>query len=121
MRVQASSLERGEAIGDFEELRAHVGQVFKPFSQAEVGQVVRAEFVAQEDGELLVLLEEGVLPVGPQDVVPVLELFEARLELAMQLLGDARAKDLRDLVDGQLPQTEFAAALEDLVDRASCA
>ena len=115
--VQALRLEGGEAIGDAEELLAHVGQVIEPLLQAEVGQIVGADLVAQEGGELLVLLDEGVLPVGAKDVMAVLDLLEGGVELAVQLLGDAGAEDLGDLVGRQPPQPQFAAALEDLVDR----
>jgi hypothetical protein len=76
------------------------GQVFEPLPQAEVRQIVRADLVAQEGGELLVLLDKRVLPVGTKDVMPVLDLLEGGVEIAMELFGDARAEDLRDLVDG---------------------
>jgi hypothetical protein len=38
-------------------------------------------------------------------------------ELAAHLAVEARAKDFGDLVGGEPPQPEFAAALEQLVDR----
>src|SRR6202795_1368796 len=117
MRVQASGLEGSEALGDAEELLAHVAQVFEPLPQAEVRKIVRADLVAQEGGELLVLLDERVLPVGAKDVMPVLDLLEGGVELAVQLLAEAGAEDLRDLVGRESPQPQLAAALEDLVDR----
>ena len=46
------------------------------FLQAEVAQVVGAEFIAQETGELFVLFEEGVLPVRPEDVMAVFDLVD---------------------------------------------
>ena len=64
VNVEAFRLEAGEAIGDGLELWAHGVEMIEPFFQAEVAQVVGAEFVAQETGELLVLLQEGILPVG---------------------------------------------------------
>jgi hypothetical protein len=36
VRIQALSLEGGEAVGDAEEFLAHGGQVFQTFLQAEV-------------------------------------------------------------------------------------
>ena len=45
----------------------------RPFLQSEVGEVVGAELVAQEGGELFVLLEEAVLPVGAEDVMAVFD------------------------------------------------
>ncbi|MBK7234294.1 MAG: hypothetical protein IPI02_01225 [Sterolibacteriaceae bacterium] len=77
--------------------------MFEPLPQAEVGQIVRADLVAQEGGELLILLDEGVLPIGAKDVMPVFDLLEGGVELAAQLLGDTRAEDLRDLVGRQSP------------------
>ena len=117
LRVQAARLEGGEALGDAEEVLAQVGEVFESLSQSEVCQIVRAVLVAQEDSELLILLDERVLPVGTQDVMPVLELFERGVELVVEFPGDAFAEDLGDLVDRQAPQPELATALEDLVDR----
>jgi hypothetical protein len=52
VRVQASGLEGGEAPGDVEELLAHLAQVFEPLPQAEVRQIVRADLVAQEGGDI---------------------------------------------------------------------
>ncbi|MBK6971630.1 MAG: hypothetical protein IPH26_01255 [Sterolibacteriaceae bacterium] len=103
LRVEAAGLKGGEALGEAEELLARVSQVFEPLPQAEVGQIVRADLVAQEGGELLILLDEGVLPIGAKDVMPVFDLLEGGVELAAQLLGDTRAEDLRDLVGRQSP------------------
>src|SRR6266852_9511111 len=87
------------------------------FLQAEVGQVVRTDLTAQERGELLVLLDEGVLGVSAEDVMPVLDLFERRVELAFQFPGQAHAEDLRDLMGSQTPQPDLTTPLEDLVNR----
>src|SRR5258708_628584 len=47
----------------------------------------------------------------------MLDLLEGRLEFAMKMLGDPGAEDLRELVGGETPEAQLAAALEDLVDR----
>ena len=94
MRVQASGLEGGEAPGDAEELLAHLAQMLESFPQAEVGQIVRADLVAQEGRELLVLFDKGMLPVGAKDVMPMLDLLKRGVQIAMQPVGDARAEDL---------------------------
>src|SRR5579864_7896868 len=117
MRVQASGLEGGETLGDAKELLAHLAQMVEPLPQAEVRQIVRADLVAQESRKLLVLFDKGVLPVGTKDVMAMLDLFKRGVQVAMQPVGDARAEDLRDLVDGEPPQPQFTTALEDLVDR----
>jgi hypothetical protein len=71
--VEALCLEFGEAVGDDLEFFANGIEVIESFLQAEVAQVVGAEFVAQETGELFILLEEGVFPVRPENVMPVLD------------------------------------------------
>jgi hypothetical protein len=58
MDVQALGLEAGEAVGDGLEPLADGVEMIQSFLQAEVAQVVGAEFIAQKAGELLVLLEE---------------------------------------------------------------
>ncbi len=63
MHVEALGLEGGETIRDGEELLARRGQRLRTFLEAEIAQVAGADLIAQEGGELLVLLDEGVLPV----------------------------------------------------------
>lgn len=58
MDVAALRLETGEAVRDGLEPFPHGVETIEPFFQAEVAQIVGTEFVAQEAGELLVLLEE---------------------------------------------------------------
>ena len=92
------------------------GEMVQAFLQAEVGQVVGAGLGAQISGELLVLLDEGIAIVGAKDMVAVLDLFDDRVQLALQLFGDALPEDLGDLVGRHAPHADFAAAFEDLVD-----
>src|SRR4029077_19014912 len=66
--------------------------------------------------ELFVLFEEGVLEVGAEDVMAVLDAIDDGGQLAAHLAVQPGAEDLRDLVGGQPPQAELAAALEQLVD-----
>ena len=84
--------------------------------EAEVGEVVGDQLVAQEGGELFVLLEKGVLEVGAEDMMAVLDAIDDGGELAAHLAVQARAEDLGDLVGGQPPQAELAAAFEQFVD-----
>ena len=60
VNVQALRLEGGEAVGDRQELLAHGGEMIQALLQPEIGQIVGADLIAQEGGELLVLLHEGV-------------------------------------------------------------
>ena len=61
VNVEALGLEAGETVRDLKELPPHRLQVAQAFLQPKVGEIVRADFIAQERGELLVLLDEGVL------------------------------------------------------------
>ena len=57
----------------------------RPFLRAEVGEVVGAQLVAQEGGELFVLLEESVLEIGAEDMMAVLDLIDDGGQLAASL------------------------------------
>src|SRR6266403_5166572 len=70
----------------------------------------------REGGELFVLFEEGVLEGGAEDVMAVLDAIDDGGELAAKPAVQAGAEDLGDLVAGQPPQAELAAALEQLMD-----
>src|SRR5229473_2272890 len=115
--VEALSLEPGETVGNDLESFAHSVEVVEPFSQAEVAQIIGAEFVAQEARELFVLLQESVFPVGAEDVMAVLDLLDDGREFAAQALIQPHAEDLADAIRGQAPEADFAAALKNLVDR----
>ena len=115
--VEALGLEAGEAIGDGLEPFADGLEMVEPFLQAEVAQVIGTEFVAQEAGELFVLFEEGVFPVGAEDVMAVLDLIDDGGEFSAQPLVEPDAEDLADAVGRQTPQADFAASLEDFVNR----
>ena len=64
MDVEPLRLRRGEAVRDQQELLPDGIEVVQAFLQAEVGEVVGTDFIAQEGEEFFVLLEEGVLAVG---------------------------------------------------------
>ena len=117
MDIEALSLETGETVGDGLEPFADGVEMIEAFLQAEVAQVVGAEFVAEEAGELLVLFEEGVLPIGAEDVMAMLDLIDDRGEFSLQPFVQPHAEDLADPVRRQPPEADFAAAFEDLVNR----
>src|SRR6516162_1530422 len=118
MNVEPLGLVTGEAVSDRLEGGAHRIEMIKPLLEAEVVEIVGAELVAQEGGELLVLLQESVLEVGAKDVVAVLDLVDDRGQLAAHatIALEPGAEDQSDLVGAEPPQAEFAAALEQLVD-----
>ena len=74
--VEPLRLETGEAIGDGLERLADCIEMVQPFLETEVGKVVGAEFVAQERRELLILLEEGSLEIGAEDMMAMLDLID---------------------------------------------
>ena len=49
----------------------------------------------------------------------VFDLFQGRVEFALQLFGEAAAEDLRDLVGRHTPPPDFTGALEDFVESES--
>src|SRR5882724_4562564 len=87
-----------------------------PLFEAEVGEVVGDQLVAQEGSELFVLLEEGILEGGAEDMMAVLDAVDDGGQRAAHPAVPAGAEDLRDLVAGQPPQAELAAAFEEFVD-----
>ena len=87
-----------------------------PFFEAEVGEVVGDQLVAQEGGELFVLLQKRVFEVGAEDMMAVLDAVDDGGQLAAHPAVQPGAEDLADLVAGQPPQAELAAAFEQLVD-----
>ena len=68
--------------------------------ETKVGEVVGAQFVAQERRELLVLLEEGILEVGPVDMMAVGNALDHAGKLAAVAAGQAGAEDRRHFVGG---------------------
>ena len=103
MDIEALRLKPGEAVRDDLESFADRFQVIESFLQAEVAQVVGAEFVAQVAREFLVLFQKGVLPVGAENVMAVLDLVDHGGQFAAQALVQADAKDLADPVGRQPP------------------
>jgi hypothetical protein len=88
----------------------------QPFLETEVGEVVGAEFVAQESRELFILLKEGALEIGAEDMMAMLDLIDNGSELAAVPAVQAGAEDLGNFVGGEPPQAEFTTSLEQLVD-----
>jgi hypothetical protein len=72
MHVEPRGLVTGEAIGDRLEGGAHGVEMVEPLAQAEVGEIVGDQFVAQKGQELLILFEEACLEVGAEDLMAVL-------------------------------------------------
>src|SRR5882724_10453052 len=116
MDVEPLRLKAGEAGGDGLEALANGIEMVQSLLKTEVGEVVGDQFVAQEGGELFVLLEEGVLEVGAEDMMAMPDAIDDGGQLAAHPAVQASTEDLGDLVAGQPPQAEFAAAFEEFVD-----
>ena len=69
-------LEAGKAGGDGLEALADGVEMVQSLFEAEVGEIVGDQLVAQEGGKLFVLLEEGVLEVSAEDVMTVLDTID---------------------------------------------
>src|ERR1700745_3017709 len=116
VNVDPLGLVRGEAAGYGLECLPDRIEIFQALLETEVPEVVGAELIAQEGCELLVLLQERVLEVGAIDMGAVLDLLDDGGELAGDLAMQALPENLGDLVRRQPPQSQLAAALEQLVD-----
>ena len=103
MDIEALSLETSEAVSDGLKSCAYGVEMIEPFLQTEVAQVIGAKLVAEEAGELLVLFEEGVLPVGAEDVMAMLDLIDDGGQFPMQPFVEPHAEDLGNLVGCQPP------------------
>src|ERR1041384_6913771 len=82
VHVEALRLETGKAVGDGLESFPHSIQMIQSLLQTEVTQVVGAKFVAQVTGELLILFEKGVLPIGTENVMAMLDLVDGSGQFA---------------------------------------
>src|SRR6202162_2116846 len=96
--VEPLRLETGEAAGDDLEPLADGIEMVQSLLETEIGEVVGDQLVAQEGGELFVLLKKRVCEVGAEDVMAVLDAIDDGGQLAVHCAVQARAKDLGDLV-----------------------
>ena len=94
MDIERLCLESGKAVRDDLEALAHGLEMIQAFAQAEIAQIVRTEFVAEEAGELLVLFQERILPVRSEDVMSMLDLVDDGGQLSTEFLVEAHTEDL---------------------------
>ena len=104
MDVEPLGLAIGETISDDLESFAHSLQVMEPLLQSEIAQIVGNQFVAQEPGKLFILLEEGVFPIGAEDMMTVLDLLDDRRQFAAQSLVEPDTEDFADAMGRQTPE-----------------
>src|SRR6202048_3403731 len=103
MDIEPLRLEAGKAVGDGLETLADGIEMVQSLFETEIGEVVGDQLVAQEGGELFVLFEEGVLEVGAEDVMAVLNAIDDGGQLAAHPAVQAGAEDLSDFVCSQAP------------------
>ena len=116
MDIEPLGLAIGETIRNDLEAFAHGIEMIEPLLQSEIAQIVGNQFVAQEPGKLFILCEEGVFPIGSEDVMSMLDLLDDSRQFAAQSLVEPDAEDLADAMGRQTPEPEFTGSLEDLVD-----
>src|ERR1700720_4731208 len=101
--IEPLRLEAGKAVGDGLETLADGIEMVQSLFEAEVGEVVGDQLVAQEGGKLFVLLQEGVLEVGAEDMMAVLDAVDDGGQLAAHPAVQTGAEDLSDFVCSQAP------------------
>ena len=94
----------------------HLGETLQRLFEVKVGQVVAAGFNPEERTELLVLLDEGMLAIGPEYVMALLDAIERRMELAVEASRHAVPEELGEGIGGNRGEGEFASALEQAID-----
>ena len=117
MHVEGLSLESRVTVRNLTENLTHSGEVIERFLQMKVSEVVAAHFASEESEKLLVLFDKGVLEVGSQDVMTMLDSLQGRMHFALKPFFDALTEDLRDFVSGQEQKSQFAGALKEVSDR----
>ena len=116
MDVEPLRLVAGETAGDGLKRLADRIQMVQSFAQTEVVEVVGAQLVAQEGREFFVLPHDRAFEVGAEDMMAMLDLIDDGGDLAAHPAVKAPAVNRGNLVCGQPPQAEFAAAFEQFVD-----
>src|SRR5262245_57300262 len=76
----------------------------------------RGNFASEESEKLLVLLDKGVLEIGSQDMMTVLDSLQGRVDFALKLFANALTEELRDFVSGQKQKPQLAGALKEVSD-----
>src|SRR5207302_11392479 len=87
-----------------------------PFLRWKSARLLETSSLRRKVANFFVLLQDGVFEVGAEDMMAVLDAIDDGGQLAAPVAVQAHSDDLDDLVGGQPPQAELAAAFEQLVD-----
>src|ERR1700704_2075085 len=87
-----------------------------PFLRRKSARLLETSSLRKKVENFSYCFEEGVLEVGAEDMMAMLDAIDDGGQLAAHPAVQASAEDLGDLVAGQPPQAEFAAAFEEFVD-----
>ena len=118
MDVEPLRLEAGEAICDGLEPLTHTacGDDPVPSLRWKSARLFETSSLRRLGGELFVLFEEGVLEVGTEDMVAVLDAVDDGREFATHPAVHTGAEDCGNLVAREPLQTQLTAAFEQFVD-----
>src|SRR5260370_25562101 len=106
--IEPLRLEAGETVGDGLERLTDRIEMVEPFLETEVGEVVGAEFVAQESRELFILLEESALEIGAEDMMAIPDLIDDGAELAAVPAVQAGGGEARHIYCGCARQRDVS-------------
>jgi len=114
MDIEVGRLVGSKSIQDSVAGGADLIQAIQALSEVEVGKVIGNHFQSQVSAPLLVLFDKAVLPIGAEDVPAVLNLFQNSLQFAVEVAGNAVAKDLSNAIGRKAVEAQLAAALKDV-------
>ena len=116
MHVEQVGLKASQAIGHPHQPLAQGVQILQAFVQPQILEPVDADIQSEEGREFFVHPRQEAFAVDAQHIVSMIELFQHAVQLAAHSLVFADAKDLGDLVGGEMKQFQLAGALEHFVD-----
>ena len=96
--IEADGLILGKVFKDVAEASAHAIPAGQSFVEAKVSEAIANDFQPQENAPLFVLLEEGMFPVGAEDVHALVEPFHDVLEFAVDPAVGASPEQLADTI-----------------------
>ncbi|HVN24115.1 MAG TPA: hypothetical protein VMT71_09085 [Syntrophorhabdales bacterium] len=116
MDVEGGCLKASKPVMHRMEDLFHPRQTLRSLFEMNVGKSIAAGFNPEERPELLVVLGEGMLAIGPEHVMALRQAIEGRRELATEASRKAVAEELGDGIGGNGGKSTFTGAFEQAVD-----